>query len=78
MTGEQLNQLRVRLGMKRKTMARLLEVHPNTLSRWCSETNMDLPRYMALACSALLFELPPYGASQEEITAHLNRGKEGD
>ena len=59
MTSEQLIEWRKRLNMKKKEAAQLLSCHYNTIARY--ERGDPIPKYIALACSAILLDIPEYG-----------------
>lgn len=56
----QLIMLRRRLGMSRSQFARKIGCSITALWNW-ENGNYRVPKYIALACSAYVMNLPPYG-----------------
>lgn len=63
MTPDDFTALHQRLGMSRAALCRELGIAPNTGTAYALG-RQPIPRYIALACAAIAFNLPPYGADQ--------------
>ena len=57
--------LQQRLGVSRSELCRRLGLHPNTGANYASG-RYPIPRYIALACAALVYGLPPIGGSPDD------------
>ena len=63
MTPAQFTEWRGRMGLSKTAAAEALGISRNMPQRY--ETGAaPIPRYVALACAAVSFNLPPYGADQ--------------
>lgn len=60
MDAKALTAWRVRLSMDKKAAAVALGMSPTTYAAY--ERGQRIPRYVALACAALAYGLPPIGA----------------
>lgn len=60
MTPEQFKRFRKRMGLNQKQVAERLGVSVNMPSAYESGKSV-IPRYIALACTAVLLDLPEYG-----------------
>lgn len=61
MTKDDLEAFRLRMKWNRSEMAGLLGCDRKTLNRYLTGETQPIPRYIALACSALAHGLPPIG-----------------
>jgi len=65
MTGDQFIAWRKQLDLNRGEAAVCLGMAPNTVTAY--ERGRAIPRYIALACSALAANLEPWGESQAAL-----------
>lgn len=63
MTAYQFKQWRERLGFNRVQAAEALGLGRNQPQRY--EEGQPIPKYIALACAAIAFGLPPIGAPEK-------------
>jgi len=63
MTPAQFTEWRGRLGLSKTAAAEALGISRNMPQRYEAGA-AHIPRYVALACAAVAFNLPPYGADQ--------------
>lgn len=62
MTGEDMMRWRKTLKIKRSEASRILGMSPHTIKNY-EECGVKVPLYVALACAAILYNVPPYGAT---------------
>lgn len=67
MTGAELIAWRRRMGLNKTQAAKLLGSNRVTLANY-EGGRAEVPRYIALACAALSFGLPPIGTETPAIT----------
>jgi hypothetical protein len=63
MTGAEFTALHTRLGISRAELCRRIGIAPNSGTAYALE-RQPIPLTVALACAALAFGLPPYGAKE--------------
>ena len=62
MTADEFREWRLRLGLNRTQAAEALGLGRNQPQRY-EEGSVDIPRYIALACSAISHGIPPMGSA---------------
>ena len=66
MNAAQFHEVMTRLDLSQRQMAERLGLARNTANAYAAG-KQAIPRYIALACSALLADLPAYGSAQEDV-----------
>lgn len=71
MTSEEFKQWREQMNLNRIEAAAALGMGRNQPQRY--EEGQHIPRYIALACAALLAELPPYPEQKTPLFSGANK-----
>lgn len=65
MTPDEFRDVMARLGLSHRQMAERTGLHRNSVNAYASGRS-EIPRYVALACAALLAGLPEAGSTKGE------------